>query len=249
MNSLHLSLLILAVLVLGALFWIGRSKSGGSEGRLRRQTPPTPGRGAEADEGSDQMDLWKTDASGFDELGVGQPRTRGTPRLDPILTGDAAAGTPPPASKPAPPRAEPAAEAPKMDKIVAFYIAEREGTYIHGDQIHKALRAAGLRYSEKMKVYERLAGDQSVFGVAGLLKPGHLDPAEARQFSTPGLSMFMVLPGPLPALKAFDDFLKTGRSLASALNAELYDTRRAPLDENLAAEQRAELSQWAAEHE
>lgn len=306
MSSLHLSLLILAIAVLIALYLIGRHKANAdrpkpTRKRRKREVPgssvKTPPHAAEA---ADQMDLWKKapgngatggeasgSGTGFDEFGVGQPRRRGEPRLDPILTGQRAAAVVPetvadsePDLPPAPPEyiEEPAMpaeavspeavaaapvpatpeppEPPKAldEKIVAFYIAEREGTYIDGVQIHRALQSAGLRYGDKMKIYERVASDaqgrsKTVFGVASLLKPGHLDPAEASEFSTPGLSMFMVLPGPVAAERAYEDFLETGRELAEALNAQLYDTKRAPLTEALAAQLRTEVQGWATDNE
>lgn len=294
MSSLHLSLLILAIAVLFALYLIGRHKANAdrpkpTRKRRKRGAPGSVKTPPHAAEAADQMDLWKSapgngesggaidDATGgatggetsgeasargtgFDEFGVGQPRRRGEPRLDPILTGQRAAVVKPepvangePALSPESPESP---ESPRAieEKIVAFYIAEREGTYIDGERIHRALQSAGLRYGDKMKIYERVASDaqgrsKTVFGVASLLKPGYLDPAEASEFSTPGLSMFLVLPGPVAAAQAYEDFLETGRKLAEALNAQLYDTKRAPLTEALAAELRTEVQGWATDNQ
>ena len=93
MSSLHLSLLILAIAVLIALYLIGRHKANAdrpkpTRKRRKREVPgssvKTPPHAAEA---ADQMDLWKKapgngatggeasgSGTGFDEFGVGQPR-------------------------------------------------------------------------------------------------------------------------------------------------------------------------------
>ncbi|MBI3171858.1 MAG: cell division protein ZipA, partial [Hydrocarboniphaga effusa] len=154
----------------------------------------------------------------FDEYGVGKPRKRTAPRVS--------AAAPAPKATPAP-EASPKPAAP--DKLIALYIAEHEGTNILGPKIHAALQAQGLRFGGR-KIYHRFNGEQPVFSVASLVKPGTLDPAEARDFSTPGLSVFMQLPGPGQPEAALKDMLSTARQLARALNAELYDTeQRQPL--------------------
>ena len=44
-----------------------------------------------------------------------------------------------------------------------------------------------------------------------------------------GVSLFTVLPGPRPALKAFEDLLATARSLNERLQGALQDERGGPL--------------------
>ena len=85
-----------------------------------------------------------------------------------------------------------------------------------------------------------------MFSVASLVKPGVLDPAEAADFSTPGLSVFMQLPGPGKPEAALSDLLDTARQLARALNAELYDTeQRQPLTPERERVLQAQVRDWA----
>jgi cell division protein ZipA len=170
----------------------------------------------------------------FDELGVGKPRK--IPTLG--VTSTLPPGTRAPDLGSAP--------APKVpDKVLGLYIAEHEGTNILGPKIHAALVDRGLKYGPK-KVYHRYEADQPVFSVASLVKPGSLDPAEAEGFATPGLSVFMVLPGPVRPVAAFQDMLDTARGLARALNAELYDSElRAPLTPARERELHEQVEEWA----
>jgi len=87
-----------------------------------------------------------------------------------------------------------------------------------------------------------------VFSVASLLKPGHLDPALADDFSTPGLTLFMVLPGPQKPAEAIRDMLTTAERLARALNAEVYDAKRKPLSPGAARNLQLEVEAWAAQN-
>ena len=225
MSALQWALLLLAIAAVAALYWFSRPRNDGD----RRREPEVPD--------VDQLDLWKSAGGGgaFDEFGVGEPRIRGAARKPPVVD----AGPEPVAGDESAPAADRRAE-----KIVVFYIAEREGTYILGPQLHAALRRQGLRFGER-RIYHRLHGEATVFSVASLLKPGVLDPDQAEGFATPGLTVFMVLPCGREAAEAFDDMLATARALASELNAQLYDDRRQVLDAARAAELRDEVSRWA----
>ena len=189
----------------------------------------------------------------YDEFGVGRPRRRSMPTLDAVPANDSRAAEPaPPAPAAAPAkvpawvRAAPTAAAPPKveQKIVALMIVEREGGMISGSKLHSALGAQGLVFGAK-QIYHRLARDESVFAVASLTKPGVLLPAEAAQFSTPGLSTFMVLPGPVKPLNALHDMLATTQALARALNAEVYDSKKQPLTSETMRALQADVEAWA----
>lgn len=168
----------------------------------------------------------------FDEFGVSKPRRRSAPE---VSAGAAPVVAPPPA--PAVPSVP--------EKVIGLYIAEHEGTNILGPKIHAALADRGLRYGAK-RAYHRIEGERAVFSVASLVKPGALDPAEAEGFATPGLSIFMVLPGPVRPVAAFQDMLDTARALARALNAELYDSeQRAPLTPERERALHEQVEDWA----
>lgn len=163
----------------------------------------------------------------FDEFGVGRPR-KVAPRLDDAPGSDTTA----------------APRAPVQQKIIALLIAERDGTHINGPKIHAALRAQNLEFGDK-QIYHRLMDGEPCFSVASLLKPGYLDPALAAGFSTPGLSMFMVLPGPLPPVGAFREMMQVAQALARALNAEVFDMRRKPLTPESLLKLEHDVEHWA----
>ncbi len=171
-----------------------------------------------------QLDMFSSTGA-FDEFGVGRAR-----RVAPSMDGA--------------PTASEVAQGVVPQKIVALLIAEREGTHIMGPQIHAALRQHGLSFGAK-QIYHRMVDEEPVYSVASLLKPGLLDPAETATFATPGLSIFMVLPGPLPAMSAFQEMLATAQSLSKVLNAHVYDMRRKPLSPEATLKLEHEVEQWA----
>lgn len=220
MTPLNWAVLIVGLGAAVLVWWVSRRNRGAGSEWIE------PARGKANDK---QLDMFNSTAQ-FDEFGVGKPRPA---RVAPSL------GSAPTASESA------RGEAPQ--KIIALLIAEREGTHIYGPQVHSALRQHGLEFGAK-QIYHRLADGESVYSVASLLKPGLIDPAEEHSFSTPGLSIFMVLPGPLPAVSTFREMLATAQSLAKTLNASVYDMRRQPLSPEVTLKLEREVEQWARQN-
>ena len=230
MSPLQWALLVVGAVAVIAIYVYSRRERGSAQrprgvpAAASEATPPAVG-------AVDQMDLFAR--GGFDELGVGKPRKRVPPSMP---AGEGAASSEAPAPR-----------APVEEKIVAVLIAEREGTAIFGPKIHAALRAQGLSFGDK-KIYHRIEAGKPVFSVASLIKPGYLDPAEQQGFSTPGLSVFMLLPGPMPPETAIGDMLGTARALAQQLNAELFDSNRQPLSSVAEKAMIADIKAWARQN-
>ena len=174
----------------------------------------------------------------------------------PVVPPPPAPAAPPAAPKPVPPRIEPKPE-PRFEpkapppaaaavpqKIVSLLLVERDGGAIAGTKLHPALNAQGLHFGAK-QIYHRLARNEAVFSVASLVKPGVLLPEAADQFSTRGLQVFMVLPGPVKPLTALHDMLATTQSLARALNADVFDGNKQPLSSEAMRTLQGEVEEWA----
>lgn len=237
MSSLQWALLLLGAAVAAALIATSLRDKWKRARPVAKASPSVTGRDWGASSPADPVTPALPVAPGiapalkpFDEFGVGKVRRRTAPELgvaDPV----------PVVPGPAVPAVVP--------QLFGLYIAEYEGTNIMGPKIHAALAQSGLRFGHK-KIYHRYDGDTVQFSVASLVKPGSLDPAEAEGFATPGLSVFMVLPGPGKPVEALNSMLDTARTLAKALNAELYDSQqRAPLTPSRELELRAQVEEWA----
>lgn len=176
-------------------------------------------------------------------------------RADDPAPEPAAGSAPEPAAGPAP---EPAPEVGHRDKaaggppeapqkIVMLLVADASGSLIPGPKLHRALESQGLRYGAK-HIYHRLAGGEPVFSVASLVKPGTLDPQAAEGFATPGLSLFMVLPGPVKPIVALQDMITTAEALARAFDAEVFDGKKLPLTPESMRELQNEVDTWSRQH-
>ena len=236
MSALQWALLLLGVGIAIGLIWTSRRE----RKALERVNAPAP-RPASRDWSASQDALPEAPRPAVPEA----PRAPGDPSTEP-RTGFDEYGVGRPRKAPTVGQPQVTAAVPKVPAaVIGLYIAEHEGTNILGPKIHAALRDRGLRFGAR-KIYHRFDGEHAIFSVASLVKPGELDPDAAEGFATPGLSVFMQLPGPLNPVAAFQDMLDTARGLARALNAELYDTeQRAPLTPERERALHEQVEEWA----
>ncbi|MDX1606959.1 MAG: cell division protein ZipA C-terminal FtsZ-binding domain-containing protein [Candidatus Competibacterales bacterium] len=119
-------------------------------------------------------------------------------------------------------------EQPAEEMMVALTILHPEGRRLKGSLIGAAARSQGLVLGER-GLWECLTGDGTerlVFSMAHLRQPGTFDPDTLDQLETPGLLLFMKLPGPMDAVPAVDLLLECAGRIARRLGANLCDERR-----------------------
>jgi cell division protein ZipA len=115
--------------------------------------------------------------------------------------------------------------ADRPQKIVTVRIVARDKKSFAGDELVLSMRGIGLRHG-KFGIFHRYDGsDESnaVFSAASLVEPGSFDLQNIQGQEIPGISLFLVLPGPLDSVKAFDLMMATARTLTQSLNGELLD--------------------------
>lgn len=118
--------------------------------------------------------------------------------------------------------------------IIALYVRPPDKHEFAGPAIVRAMNAVGLRYGD-MKIFHHygageLRTEKPLFSVANMVEPGYFDLDQVDTLSTPGLAMFLQLPGPLDGAVAFELFLNTAQRLAETLSADLYSAPQALLD-------------------
>lgn len=134
-----------------------------------------------------------------------------------------------------------------QEKLIVLYLVAHPNQIFTASVIGESLRDLGLDYGE-MHIYHRYpeeGGDVPVFGVANLVEPGTLEPAALAETGTPGLTLFLQLPGPMPPLAAFDLFVSTAQQLATRLDGELRDKSRTTLSRQMLEHLRDDVQQYA----
>lgn len=130
------------------------------------------------------------------------------------------------------------------DRIVSVFVVARSGQLLSGTDLVVAAEKAGLIYGH-MNVFHRMVDNHPeqgpIFSVANLVKPGAFDLQTIKELRTPGIAFFITLPGPVPALDAWDTLLPTAQRMAELLDAVLLDEQRNALSRQRIANIRDEL--------
>lgn len=138
-----------------------------------------------------------------------------------------------------------------VDRIVTLFVAAPDGTAFSGSDIVVAAEKAGLRFGA-MHIFHRLVDGHPeagpVFSMANMLKPGYFDMPHIGDLSTPGITFFATLPGPIPALDAWDAMLPAAQRIAELLGGVLLDEDRNALGRQRVAGIREELRAWDRQH-
>ncbi len=154
----------------------------------------------------------------------------------------------------APREAEQSAPA-RQEMIVVFFLKApgREG--FRGPEILSAMEQSGLRHG-KMSIFHHYgleaksrrqaahANPEGVFSVANMLEPGTFNPEDMEHFRSPGLALFMRLPGPLSGRVAFELMLNSAYRLAELLQGGLEDDHHQPLNGEKIAALRAQIEDF-----
>jgi hypothetical protein len=129
------------------------------------------------------------------------------------------------------PIAEPVVDWPPDDqrKVVALRLAATPPERFAGRALRLALASEGFVLGKFQIFHKPDESGRAVLSAANLSKPGTFDVGTMDSQRYAGLSLFTVLPGPRPPLKAFEDLLTTARNLNERLNGALQDERGGPL--------------------
>ena len=110
-------------------------------------------------------------------------------------------------------------------KIVTLRLIGKNKIPFAGDELILSLRGIGMRHG-KFGIFHRYDGsdeNRTIFSAASLVEPGSFDLANIKDQQIPGISLFLVLPGPVDGVEAFDLMMATARALAQSMHGELLD--------------------------
>lgn len=110
-------------------------------------------------------------------------------------------------------------------KIVTLRLIGRNKKPFQGDELILSMRGIGLRHG-KFGIFHRYDGNdesRTIFSAASLVEPGSFDLANIKGQQIPGISLFLVIPGPIAGVEAFDLMMAAAHALAQSLNGELLD--------------------------
>lgn len=135
---------------------------------------------------------------------------------------------------------------PEVDKVIVLHVLAPHGEVFGGLELRAALIAEGLVLGKDGFFGRRDERNKCTkWRIANMLQPGTFVLADLEQTQTPGLTLFMAMPGPYSFLDAFDDLVATGKRLTDRLGGTLADERRHRLNEQTIAHEREAVIEYA----
>ncbi len=138
------------------------------------------------------------------------------------------------------------ANASETQRIVSIRVCATGATRWSGSDLMVALENHGLAYGRYNVFHRKHSDGRTLFCAASLVEPGVFNLVKMPQEEFRGLTLFAVLPGPLPPLQTLDAVVETAGELAAALHGTLQDSHGAPLSMQRAEALRADVARFQA---
>jgi cell division protein ZipA len=114
-------------------------------------------------------------------------------------------------------------------RILALRLVAPQRERFAGRSLRQALAAEGFLLGQFAIFHKADDEHRAVLSAASLTRPGTFDVETMDSQHYGGLSLFAVLPGPMPPPQAFDELVFAARNLNERLHGELQDEQGTPL--------------------
>lgn len=113
--------------------------------------------------------------------------------------------------------------------VIIVNVFAAEGDLFAGEDLENGLKECGMEYGA-MRIFHRMndAGDR-LFSLVNSVEPGYFKVPHLTDVSTPGVSLFLALPGPQRPAAALEELIATAQTLTRHLEGRLLDSDRNPL--------------------
>jgi cell division protein ZipA len=127
------------------------------------------------------------------------------------------------------------------DIVIILNLMAKTDSLFEGQKMLQAFVENGLKFGE-MDIFHKHVGDTArnpvMFSIANAVKPGHFEIDKMKSFTSPGITLFLTIPGPKDMLAAYDSMLSVTQKLASSLDGEILDQSRATFTKQTASHYR-----------
>lgn len=116
--------------------------------------------------------------------------------------------------------------------IMVLNVMAKRGQHFHGLDILHAMRDLEFEFGDMNLFHffiEQASKQRPLCSVANTVEPGTFAIEHMAEMETPGLLLFMQLPGPMEDRRAFERMLQLARALAEQLQGDLCDESRSIL--------------------
>lgn len=140
-----------------------------------------------------------------------EPENVYDPREEEIAEGDVAAAQ---------------AQADVPGEVIIINVIAKDEADLPAKDFYRSMASCGFHHGD-MDIFHRFeqhnGGGRLLFSAANVVEPGTF-PAEATEdFGTPGVCLFLQLPGPARPLQAYDAMVDASRKLSTLMHADIKD--------------------------
>jgi len=143
------------------------------------------------------------------------------------------------------------AERAAAQEIIVINVLKDDEPLLKGEDLLQVFKACDMRHGE-MDIFHRFeqanAQGKIQFSVVNALQPGIFDLDIMDVMSTPGISLFMSLPGPQNPMEAFDAMSEVALVFARNFNASLYDESHSALTPQTLEHYRNRVREFTRKH-
>ncbi len=224
MDSLRISLIIIGIIILLALYFGSHFLS---KKRQLKQQPRQAPLFDEATAGDQKAAPKSTPAEISSAPILAEREMASEPKeaVDEVVQAE----TPQVADTSAPTPTSTAAQS-TIPAVIALHIVAKQDDFVGADLV-KAANLAAMRYGE-MEIFHFLGATQGAitFSMANMLEPGTFDLDNLNGFTTPGVLLFMESDLQDDLATSLNSMAKVAKNICGRLDAQLCDERRRPLD-------------------
>lgn len=129
------------------------------------------------------------------------------------------------------------------EKIISVNVMAPAGTVLDGAALYQVFLQRGFEYGEMGIFHSRYSG-RTIFSIVNMVEPGSFDLDSIEDMQTPGVTLFLQLPGPIAADVLFEVLLSEASDMARAMGATVTDSHRSTLSKQTVQHLREEIYEY-----